>query len=345
MPTVVTKTVKPSGGDYTTLAAAVAAEVNGIDLVTADIQIVIECFDLGAPESASGGLVIGTGATTDATHFATIRAAASHGGKWNTSVYRIQDAAAGAVITVASNDIRLIGLQIEAQGVGAFQGTAISASGAARLHVEQCIARCTASGATNASHGFAFSGVSGPLFLSNNIVYGWTFAGSAGVSVGFNTGFAYNNTVYNCALGFQSSDVGVTSINNIAATIAGSSYGANGWHAGSGNNVDTDGSAPGTGNHTGAPSFVSTTAGAEDLHLTAGDAIARGNGLDLSGDANYPITVDVDGQTRNAPWDIGADQFVATGGGTTNAMGDDATSLPTTLALPNPAKQIITVFG
>ena len=58
--------------------------------------------------------------------------------------------------------------------------------------------------------------------------------------------------------------------------------------------------------------FVSTTVGAEDLHLrNTSLSLWTGNGTDLSADANQPVTNDIDGGSRVRP-DIGADEFTAT---------------------------------
>jgi len=52
----------------------------------------------------------------------------------------------------------------------------------------------------------------------------------------------------------------------------------------------------------------------KDFHLRVGDTAARGNGVNLSGDANLAFTTDIDNQARPATsaWDIGADQTRAT---------------------------------
>ncbi len=53
--------------------------------------------------------------------------------------------------------------------------------------------------------------------------------------------------------------------------------------------------------------FISTATSGLDFHLAA-NALILGSGLDLSSDANLAFTDDIDGITRTAPWDIGADQ-------------------------------------
>ena len=75
MPTTETWTVKASGGDYTTLAAALAAKVTNRNLVTDDVVVVIELY-INTVESVT----IGTGATMDATHYVVISGGAYNGG-------------------------------------------------------------------------------------------------------------------------------------------------------------------------------------------------------------------------------------------------------------------------
>jgi hypothetical protein len=60
-------------------------------------------------------------------------------------------------------------------------------------------------------------------------------------------------------------------------------------------------------------SFVNVTGGT-NLHLDAADTGAKGLGVDLSADGTYAFNADIDGETRSAPWDIGADELPAPAG-------------------------------
>lgn len=79
------------------------------------------------------------------------------------------------------------------------------------------------------------------------------------------------------------------------------------YAAGSDYNMSSDTTAPGTNSQiskAASNQFVSISPGSEDLHLKAGsDAIE--NGTDLSG----TFAIDIDGQVRSVPWDIGADEY------------------------------------
>jgi hypothetical protein len=56
--------------------------------------------------------------------------------------------------------------------------------------------------------------------------------------------------------------------------------------------------------------FVQGKDGA-DLHLNNSDTVAKDKGVDLSADANLAITDDIDGDSRTAPFDVGADEIEA----------------------------------
>ena len=57
--------------------------------------------------------------------------------------------------------------------------------------------------------------------------------------------------------------------------------------------------------------FVNVTAGSEDLHLASGaSSTLKTGGTDLSADATYAFSTDIDGDTRS-DWGIGVDELVA----------------------------------
>ncbi len=59
------------------------------------------------------------------------------------------------------------------------------------------------------------------------------------------------------------------------------------------------------------PQFVNKSAfNAPGLHLSGSDLVARNAGVSLSN----LFTIDIDNETRDAIWDIGADEFVGGGG-------------------------------
>ena len=152
------------------------------------------------------------------------------------------------------------------------------------------------------------------VLIYNNIVY--DFYGTANDSGCIDTylpsvgGLIANNTVYNCSVGINGNG---DLINNI-------SYNNRlNYRAGNGNlsdkNISSDATEPDYGtNYTNVTlSFVSTTATEEDFHLAAGDTEAMDLGTTL--DAYFIADIDGDSRPQGSAWDIGADEYVALGGG------------------------------
>jgi hypothetical protein len=75
--------------------------------------------------------------------------------------------------------------------------------------------------------------------------------------------------------------------------------------------------------------FVSIIPGSEDLHLEDSGHNAIDTGLDLPG----VVTIDIDGEPRSTPWDLGADEVsgtaltISSGRNQTFTMGDPATAI------------------
>lgn len=66
------------------------------------------------------------------------------------------------------------------------------------------------------------------------------------------------------------------------------------------------------------------TFAADGYHLAAADTVAKDQGTDLSGAAPhnetaFPFDDDIDDNTRSGTWDIGADEYVASGGAASSA--------------------------
>jgi len=83
--------------------------------------------------------------------------------------------------------------------------------------------------------------------------------------------------------------------------------------AGSINNAYSEGTDPGTNGlnisgYAGTDIFLDYAN--DDFHLKA-NSPCIGMGADLSGDATMIDKSDIDGQSRIAPWDIGADEFIS----------------------------------
>lgn len=313
--TILTKTVAFAGGDYTTLAAAITGELAGKDFVALNRIVILDVYDIGAPE----GAVIVSGGTTDATHYLQIQGHDNHLGVWNAGYYRIAVGSAAAGLSIQQAYTRVVGLQVQQSGQGAYGGYGIEIGNYTGIRIERCIVKhlYTGSGTQGYAAGIYASTIYAPV-IANNILYG-TGRGY-GVVLSAYVAALYSNTVYNFDVGFYGGG-GSDSIarNDIAATCATAGF-QGGWGGTSSNNATSDGSAPGTSNRTGTPTFVSTTSGSEDLHLDASDTVATGYGVDLSADALFAFSNDIDDETRSGTWDIGADEQPATAGDDTGTI-------------------------
>jgi hypothetical protein len=319
------KTVKPSGGDYTSLEACM--NDNEQDLVANDKYFDVEID--GTWSSADTSAVTIHNYTTDATRYINIytTATAFHGGtlpNGSTNTGYLNSPGASSNITLSNNFVTINGIAF--QKGSSDWSSIISATNYVGY---ETIKRCLAKGSSAA--GNSFIGTSQPRntwYIYNNIVYGFIGVYAGGVlSVGSGEGdsnthlYIYNNTVYGClnsTSGQEAKGISIDSgandyiINNLFLNCTICISLARGTHSGS-NNATSDGTGDDSPLTDGivdktdyASYFVDTTIdGGEDFHLldTATDFI--GGGADLSG----TFTDDIDGDTRSA-WDIGADEYV-----------------------------------
>jgi hypothetical protein len=184
-----------------------------------------------------------------------------------------------------------------------------------------------------------------PMRVSNNIIYDITNTVNVGHIAGIHIGsratsYVYNNTVYGiinsgaaCApdcgpawgiysKAFGGGTVDVIATNNYCGSVSAVNPVERCYDTQSGSgltqsyNVSSDATASGTGSQSNqiayASYFVDVTPGSEDLHLLDSSFNLWGsNGADLSGNADLPVSVDIDGESRAHP-DIGADEHLAT---------------------------------
>lgn len=312
MPTTITKTVKPAGGDYTSLSAWEAGEQ--ANLVTLDQIRQAECYSM---EDTTG--VIVDGWTTDATRYLRIYTPASerHDGKWNTGKYRLKTTDA-LPLWLAEGFIRVEGLQIEVNRTiaGTTNGVDVQSGGSAgEIRISASIVRST--GSVNNGIGMDIGVASGSVVKTwNNIIYDFTRSGYYSASIKFNasgsTLYAYNNTLYGGYINLDAVAGTVIAKNNIAQGSQSNDY--NGTFTSSNYNISGDATSTGGANDkiNTTVSFVDLTN--RDFHLAASDTAAKDAGTDLSGDANLAFSDDIDSQTRTGTWDIGADEYVVVGG-------------------------------
>ncbi len=310
-----------------------ASHLNTTDLVGLDVQLNWTCYNDGI---LTDSFVIGAGSyTTGPSHYIRIYTPTAvtevgvsqrHRGFFG-SGFLIRTTN-GTTIHSDQPYVRIEGLTIEVTVNNNFSSGGIKSQPlvAGDIRISHNIVRgVITAGVTGGPVGIGAGNVGAADHrLWNNIVYGFTndaAQASFGISLVNGTVYAFNNTVFNCKIGFAegSGVAGGELRNNVSINDA---LDANNVDfqgitdlVGS-TNVSSDLTAPGAGSQTGrtayASYFANTIAGTEDLHLRATSLVLWGtNGTDLSGHPFLPVGNDVDSDARVRP-DIGADEALGT---------------------------------
>ena len=294
---------------YPTLSAWEAGEQ--ADLVALDERRIAHCYNFSDTTP-----VVLAGWTTDATRYAyiTVPSGQRHDGKWSTSGYRLE-ITSGTGIDVQIRDALIEYIQISIQENGATQRFGIHVSATATgqvINVEKCILRQHPSSSGSGNLRGVRLNTTGTIRVSNTLFIDWRQGSGSGFSRSAGTGYIYNCGAHNCNIGIGAGSGPVTAINSWAQNCTDGFQGS--YAAASSNNLsDIATDAPGTGPITGDISFVDEAN--DDFHLAAGDTLAKDAGINLSADANYPISGDIDGQARSGTWDIGPDEYVVVASG------------------------------
>lgn len=328
----------PSGaGAYNALANAFDdVKADFPDMVASDVQVDIDCAGTAADTvtNTAGIEAFLDTLTTDATRYPRVFTQLSnrHDGKWNTGKYRIVLGASLGVIRVMNvHFAKFEGLQIEnsraasgvTSGAGMYIQNTTGTSGF--LYVDDTIIRYTGDYTNQTAIGIEASlfGITGnKTVLRNNIIYDFNKGIGARTSAN-DTIYVYNNIVYSnaasCLAGYTIRGAGgagssVDAVNNIAqGSCLGWDVDVSGgavWtHS---NNLSEDTSSPDNTFDSKVVAFVDE--GTDDFHLDAADVEALDLGADLSA-ATESFSTDIDGATRVAPWDLGADEITAAGPG------------------------------
>jgi len=299
----ITKTIKPSGGDYTSLSNWEAGEQ--ADLVAAGNIAVAECY---AMEDTTAVLIDGW--NTDATHYIriTVPSAERHDGKRNTSKYRLKIGAhfLNGSVDVAENYTRFEGLQI--RNSSAYTLSALNV-GADYCNVSDCIFYDCA------TNGFRFPW--NTVYLENCLALTCAEAGFLGYAYGSATMYLSNCVALNCANGFYTPTSRTIYCRNCyAGACSTAGYGGAGTKTLTTSHAsDTSGNTQTSCSTSAGTYFTNVTAGSEDIHIGALSALIDA-GTDLSADTywHHPGgAVDIDGKARGASWDVGAEEYVAAG--------------------------------
>jgi len=307
-----TVTVKPSGGTYTTLAAAIAGEL----IANADLTAMAGILNIeigGTWSSADTTAVVINGFTTSAAYYPNIYTDAANRASmpWSTSKYNLSTANASALLLI-DDHIRVDGLQISVTSSNASDQSGIAVygqtSGANDIRISGCLIKGHAN-ATYYNFGIDVEDSDTVLSIWDCIVYGTsTHASSKGINVNAaSTVSLYNVTVIGGTIGVgrnagtvtaKNCYAGGTSTNDYNGTISMTTCASEDDTGSAGLQtiaVDTD-------------TFVNVTATTEDYHLAIdGLSPLQNVGTDTSGDAApLNFTTDMDGESFADDWDIGA---------------------------------------
>jgi len=300
MPTTVVKTIRASGGDYTTLTAWEAA--NQGNLVTADEIRVAECYDDWAT-GLDDKLVI-DGSTTDATRYLMITVAAGHrhSGVPRSGFYVKRAVGYDALLRDSDLYTRLEWLDLENTNSN---GNALYANAGSGVY-GNLIAK------TAGTSQYVVG-----LYGQNITIHGALFYGG-GSGVQLNSTIAaniYNSVATGCVNGFNPGSSTLAVLKNCVAYNNTTNYSGT-FSASSTNNATSSASddAPGPGSVVGITSADFVNAASNDFHLAAGSALI-GAGVNLY--ADFQADVDGDAWPSSGAWDIGFDYYVSAGGTST----------------------------
>lgn len=319
MASLLKHTVKPSGGDFTSLDACLDhIAASHANLVTADVYALVEID--GTWTSPDTAACTTNGITSDATHYLSIytTAAARHDGKWNTGAYNLLVADATAFTYRGGADCRLDGLQIGLSSASdhsqaCVYATALSAGSS--LRVSNCILK-QAGNASYRCPTLFLNDADLTAYVWNTIGYGMgalDHAANSCVYIVAATGLNLRSSVFIGGKYAIASYSGAHTAKNVycggsitedfyrnTGTLAKTNCASEDQSA-----DDTSGADETATNCVAAAvpystdTFTNVTAGSEDFHLVDGSALI-GAGVDTSGEsAPLNFTTDIEGDERS----------------------------------------------
>jgi hypothetical protein len=241
------------------------------------------------------------GWTTSAANYIWITTEVGHGGTpYSTSKYRreLTDPAVNN-LRISENFVRVDGLQFQHTVTGATNYPCVRVvtidAGGSDIRLDKLIIKGVIS-STGACVGINIDDADATVRITNCVVY--DIINGANTMYGIYSSSCtavdiYNCTVANCHTGYRRATTGTVTATNCGA---------------SGCTVDFTGTITQTTCSSTTPTFA---AGVGNFHLASNDTTWIDQGTDSSG----VFTDDIDGVARGATWDIGADEYVAAGGG------------------------------
>ena len=257
-----------------------------------------------------------------------------HIGKWENNKYRLEYTTTATnqyVLYVEEEFVFIDGLQISLKGSHA-DGNALVAAANNIVFANNII--------KSESTGLNLTGIrtGASMKAFNNIIYDFSTANSSaffGDWLYANLNYLFNNTIYNCTVGFDLSGNGIYQsgylFNNIASNCSSTCYLYNSASWPAYNNISSDGTADDAGfwGNQINQSISFRDAGNDDFRLAMGEISAKKKGFnlynssialgfvgmgissDIEGESR-PNLVDKYGQPQENSFDIGADQISAT---------------------------------
>ena len=324
-----------SGSPYSTLNNALSAETK--DLVSNDRVLLIYVRGTAADTTDISSNLNAFAGYTDATRYLRIvgdpnQSSGAHAGLWSTSKYRLTGTGDNVISLSASSsrlDWRIENFQMANTGTGSTRRVLNIDSHPGDVYFLGNIIKGNTSGSAN-SYNPCFKldqGTSGNkisnTYIIDNVIYDcWSQAIFWSSPANNCALVAYNNTMYNCGDASESRNIlelncsyenGTVKLkNNIWANPRnGSAYSRTGtcYSLTTGNNISSDTSSPDTSYRSKTVSFTDAANG--DFHTSDSDSVDQG--VDLSGDSTYAFSTDFERESRSGTWDIGADEYVASG--------------------------------
>lgn len=352
-------TASSAGGDGTTNATTGAnrayatlneAEASEQCVLADTIEFICE------GTAADSTIVTFSGWTTTSSYTINIRTtqANRHDGKWNTEKYRLVDSNYSPIVTLDESHVTVDGLQIENTRNTSGGGT-LKINAVAGIYIENTIIR--SSPLTGARTVEATSSSTVATFI-NCIVYNPHVTANSyrGFYLRCSSATLYNCTIYNFnGIGVYRNTGTVTSTNCVSFSNGDDFSGGTQTFCASDDGDGTD-AVHWTGGATDWANVFEDYAN-DDFHLKnfSGTGAIIGQGTDNPGSGLY--SDDIDGDTRTSVWDIGADEYVASG---TVYQQATAGSMPNSVAsvvavsifgqmvvgaAPNPAAVIVRQVG